>query len=113
MITQSDAEQLAILDERGRMHRFPMDTEEASAESMREHTDSLRIKVLTVLRAHPGGLTDDEGAQLLNMRDRLTFGRRRQELCIAGLVHDSGKRRASIATGRSCAVWVADPEVTE
>jgi hypothetical protein len=110
-----DAEQLATLPAEGRMHREPGDTELAAAISMKPHTASLRAKVLELLReAGARGLTDDEGAQLLQLRhrlpyvDRLTFGRRRQELCIAGLAYDCGLRRLSQAHRRAI-VWRADP----
>lgn len=105
-----DAEQLAILDEGGRVHREPGDTEAAAAVSMRAHAKPLRELVLDLLRLHPDGLTDDEGASYLVVRfpraDRLTWGRRRQELCLAGLVVDSGRRRDT-PSGRRAIVWRA------
>lgn len=106
-----DAEQLALLNDRGRVHRFPMDTEAAAADSMAGKVKPLRLRVLELLRDHPGGLTDDEGAVLLQLHDRLQFGKRRQELCVAGLVHDSGRRRKNVLTGRDAAVWT--PVATE
>lgn len=108
MSDREDQAQLALLDEGGRTHRFPMDTEQAAAESMKPTAATLRKRVLVLLREHPEGLTDDEGAELLGVRDRLTFGRRRQELCKAGLAHDTTKRRLS-PSGRPAAVWAARP----
>lgn len=112
----STAEELATLPAEGRMHRDPVDTEQAAAESMKPHTASLRVRVLTLLRtAGDRGLTDDEGANLLAAElgphvyvDRLTFGRRRQELCKAGLVYGSHLRRPA-RSSRSAIVWRANP----
>jgi hypothetical protein len=110
----SDREQLATLPDHGRMRRDPVDTEREAAQSTAPLVKSLRQCVLQLLRDHTEGLTDDQGAELLNLRfglpyvDRLTFGRRRQELCKAGLAHDSGRRRPS-ARGRRAIVWRALP----
>jgi len=89
----------------GQMHLFGHDTEWAAAISVTAITGRLRLKVLALLREHPAGLTDDEGAALLG-GDRLTFGRRRQELAKARLVYDSGERRRT-PTGRRAIVWKA------
>lgn len=106
----TDDAQLALLDDAGRVHRDATDTEAAAAASMAGHTTRLRELVLRILRENPDGLTDDEGAAYLSTRvpgaDRLTFGRRRQELCKAGLVGDSGRRRGT-PHGRRAIVWRA------
>lgn len=103
------------LPARGRMHRDPLDTERAAAESIAPDIKTMQAKVLRILRDHTEGLTDDEGARLLNFRtglpyvDRLTFGRRRQELCTAGLVEGTDERRVT-PRGRTAIVWRAVAE---
>lgn len=97
--------QLALLDSNGRAHRYGHGTERQAAASMREHTPRLREKVLGILRAHPAGLTDDEGGRLMG-GDRLDFGRRRNELQRLGLVISTGTRRPT-PHGRSAIVWRA------
>lgn len=96
------------LSEHGRTHSPGHDTERAAAASLR--LNSIRQTVLALLRLAPDGLTDDEGGALLRVQhpraDRLTFGRRRQELFMAGLVRDTGRRRATPA-GRWAIVWTA------
>ena len=89
----------------GKAHHDGHDTEHAAADSVAHITGRLRSEVLHLLRAHPGGLTDDEGGRLLG-GDRLRFGRRRNELCDLGLVCDSGCRRLT-PQGRKAVVWVA------
>ena len=110
MTTPHEREQLALLDEAGRAHRDGWDTEKAAAGSMRGKANTLRLAVLNLLRQAPDGLTDDEGGQLLRQQypaaDRLTFGRRRQELCTVGLAADTGKRRQT-PSGRWAIVWTA------
>lgn len=67
---------------------------------------ALADRVLWLLRAAGAqGLTDGEGAALLGRADRLSFGRRRHELRVAGLVAPSELRRVD-AVGPSI-VWVA------
>lgn len=88
---------------RGRAHRVPTDTEQQAAESVTPVTGRLRVLALELITTHTGGLTDDEGGKLMNA-DRLTFGRRRQELVDEGLVKDSGMRRKG-PSGRSTIVW--------
>lgn len=102
----SDERQLALLDEEGRTHGKPHDTETAAAFSIAEHAKTMRERALKLLRDNPDGLTDDEGAKALGWGDRLTFGRRRQELCMAGLVGDTGRRRPT-PHGRKAIVWWA------
>lgn len=99
--------------EGGQVHRGARDTEILAAGSMRQTKHVLRERVLGVLQSHPAGLTDDEGAELLEAwfkapADRLTFGRRRQELVRDGLVLDSGYRRTT-PHGRSAIVWRYKP----
>lgn len=89
---------------KGRVHRVAKDTEIEAAESVTPITGRLRMQAYTLLKRYPKrGLTDDEGGVLMGS-DRLTFGRRRQELVIAGLVEDSGVRRPG-PSGRSTVVW--------
>lgn len=90
----------------GRVHRNAHDTEIAAAESVSEVTGRLRMQVLTLLRSHPEGLTDDEGGALMD-GDRLTFGRRRQELVAAGQVKKTDLRRLT-PRGRKAIVWQID-----
>ena len=110
MTRPGDAYQLSLIDTTGRMHSHGGDTESGSAIAMRPTTHVLRELVLSILREHPDGLTDDEGAvRMTRVRpraDRLTFGRRRQELCTAGLVRDSGRLRRT-PSGRWAIVWIA------
>lgn len=97
--------QLALLDEHGRAHRYGHDTEKRAARSV--DAQGLRDRVLEILRSHPDGLTDDEGGVLLGEGcDRLTFGRRRNELQKAGYVAKTGERRDT-PHGRSAIVWKA------
>lgn len=99
--------QLALLDDKGGAHRYGHDTEKHAART----ADAARIRdrVLELLRAHPEGLTDDEGGRLLGEGcDRLTFGRRRNELQRAGLVVKTKERRET-PHGRSAIVWRAVP----
>lgn len=88
----------------GGYHQNGPDTERLAAESIKERSGRLRQQALALLDQHPDGLTDDEGGALMG-GDRLDFGRRRNELCTAGLVIDSGRRRPS-HRGRPAAVWV-------
>ena len=64
-----------------------------------------RRRVLDELRAHPGGLTDDEMQTLLAMNPS-TQRPRRIELVEAKLVKDSGAIRLT-QSGRRAVVWVA------
>jgi hypothetical protein len=91
----------------GRTHHNPTDTELEAAESVTNVTGGLRVQALALLRATPHGLTDDEGGALMGA-DRLTFGRRRNELVIEGLVYDSGLRRLT-PHNRRAIVWKANP----
>jgi hypothetical protein len=93
----------------GQWHLFGSDTEAEAALSVTAVTGRLRKRALELLRYHDAtGLTDDEGGALMG-GDRLTFGRRRNELAKAGLVYDSGDRRRT-PTGRKATVWKAKPD---
>lgn len=101
------AEQLGLLDPNGQVHSAGHDTEHAAARSI--DAKVLRAKVLDLLRAHPAGLTDDEGGELMRaaglpLADRLTFGRRRSELFQAGMVRKTGEKRPT-KFGRDAIVW--------
>lgn len=87
----------------GRVHKNATETERAAARDA-IRLGSQRWQVYEALRKAEHGLTDDEGAQLFGWFDRLKFGRRRQELCMAGLVHDSGRRRDT-PLGHQATVW--------
>lgn len=89
----------------GAYHSQGGDTEREAAASMRPFTGTMRKEVIRLLADAPNGLTDDEGGALMK-GDRLTFGRRRNELVRAGLVRDSGQRRLTPA-GRKAIVWVS------
>lgn len=78
----------------GRVHRNGHDTEHEAADSVKGVTARLKSQVLDLLGQHPDGLTDDEGGALMG-GDRLTFGRRRNELVGENKVGDSGERRPS------------------
>lgn len=98
----------AAQDRMGKVHTQGSDTEYAAARSVANVTGALRSKVLQLLKdTGARGLTDDEGGALMD-GDRLTFGRRRNELADLGLVKDSGERRKT-PRGRSAVVWVALP----
>lgn len=96
----------SIADPRpGRVHRVAKDTEIEAAASVTPITGRLRVQAYKLLKRYPKrGLTDDEGGALMGA-DRLTFGRRRQELVAEGLVKDSGVRRPG-PSGRNAIVWV-------
>jgi hypothetical protein len=83
------------------------ETSRAAAESVRETAATSRARVLECLRAHPAGLTDQEIQSELNMPGD-TERPRRQELEQRGLVHKSGKTRAT-EKGRQADVWIAVP----
>lgn len=92
----------------GRAHHGGHDTELAAAESVTEITGRLRKQALAILRqAGEHGLTDDEGGAQLG-GDRLTFGRRRNELVMAGLVVKTDQRRLT-PSGRKAIVWTLAP----
>lgn len=93
-------------------HRDGHDTEQAARDSIAGAAKTIRGQVLRlIVAAGPDGLTDDEGGQLFRSKyphaDRLTFGRRRHELTVAGLVKKSGQRRKT-PRGRNAIVWVVN-----
>lgn len=89
----------------GAAHTTGHDTEHQAALLIAPRSGALRAQVLQLLREHPDGLTDDEGGAYLG-GDRLTFGRRRNELATRGIVVDTGNRRAG-PSGRKAIVWAA------
>lgn len=96
----------------GLCHQDGHDTEFASADSVTEITGRLRkIALRLLVNAGDHGLTDDEGGLLLGA-DRLTFGRRRQELYREGYVVKSDDRRLT-PTGRKAIVWKAAVSITD
>lgn len=80
-------------------------TSAAAADGIRSGSAKLRQQVLDLLRACPGGLTDEELQQRLGMNPS-TERPRRVELVALGLVADSG-RTGRTASGRSAVLWVA------
>lgn len=96
-------QQLTLLDDRGRVHQHAHSTERSAARQV--DARRLRDEALRLLRTHPEGLTDDEGGRLMG-GDRLTFGRRRNELVRAGLAAKTSKRRPT-PSGKSAIVWIA------
>lgn len=77
----------------------------AAAKSIQSSAATLRAKVFTYLKDHPGGLTDEEGINGLQMNPS-TYRPRRIELQRLGMVVDSGRRRET-NSGRSATVWMA------
>lgn len=80
------------------------DTSRAAAESMADSAPRLRERVLAALRRN-GPMTPDEAADglscsVLSIRPRFT------ELSHAGLIEDTGERRAN-DSGRAAKVWRA------
>lgn len=68
--------------------------------------NTLRARVLDLLRATPSGLTDEEMQQRLGMNPS-TQRPRRIELVDRDLVCDSGTKRAT-TSGRQAIVWKAN-----
>jgi len=66
--------------------------------------NAMQRKVLALLEATPGGLTDEEMQRLLGMNPS-TQRPRRIELARRGLVVEAGTRRT--ASGRMATVWKA------
>lgn len=87
-------------------HRYGHETETEAAASMAGIAVKLREQVLNLLREHPEGLTDDEGAELLGWSDRLKWGRRRHELHLDGLVEKTDQHRLT-SSRRRAIVWRA------
>lgn len=81
-------------------------TSVAAAEALQPDAPTLRAEVLAAIRsAGADGLTADEAAVRLRLTP-FTTRPRCTELRAAGLVEDSGRRRAN-ASGRAAIVWVA------
>lgn len=80
-------------------------TSAAAADGIRSGSARLRQQVLDLLRASPGGLTDEAIQGQLEMNPS-TERPRRVELVALGLVVDSG-RVGRTASGRSAVLWVA------
>jgi len=82
------------------------ETSQIAAEAMKPHAETLRRKVLDLLRSvWPDGLTDEEIQDRLNMSGD-TQRPRRWELVAVREVLDSGQRRRT-RSGHSAIVWVA------
>lgn len=82
------------------------DTSVAAAEALQPDARTLREDVLRAIRAAgPWGLTADEAAARLRLTP-FTARPRCTELHTAGLIVDSGVRRAN-ASGRRAIVWIA------
>jgi hypothetical protein len=85
-------------------------TSQAAARSVAALTGEVRLRVLRAIEAH-GGLTDDEGCEVLAMNPS-TYRPRRHELVRGykriegGWVQESGRRRPT-ASGLPAIVWVA------
>lgn len=86
------------------------DTSEQAAESVRLSSLTDEAKVLTLIREHPMGLTDDAIELHLGLRHQ-NASARRKGLVDKGKVKDSGHRRRT-RSGRFAVVWVAgyDPD---
>lgn len=82
------------------------DTSVAAAEALQPDAQTLREDVFAAIRAAgQEGLTADEVAARLRLSP-FTTRPRCTELRVAGLIVDSGRRRAN-ASGRAAIVWVA------
>ena len=82
-------------------------TSRLAAAEIIPHAETLRGRLLELLRSHPDGLTDEEMQTLANM-DGSTQRPRRQELEKAGHIHKTmGTRRTK--SGRLAMVWRANP----
>jgi hypothetical protein len=83
------------------------ETSRAAAESMRGSASSVRAKVLKLFRDRlPDGYIDEEIQNILGTNTVGTARVRRIELVAAGLVRDSGRKRAT-SSGRMAVVWEA------
>ena len=87
------------------MHVKGSTTSEAAEAALRPRVGTLSDRVRAhLLAAGPNGSTDEETAKALAMRPT-TCRPRRIELCDAGAVWDSGRRRRN-TSGREAVVWV-------
>lgn len=86
-------------------HNAPAGTSEVAAASVASRTWKMRADVLAaIIEAGPDGLTDAEIQARTGMGSQSECPRR-LELERAGLIADSGRRRAT-PRGRKAAVWV-------
>jgi hypothetical protein len=83
-------------------------TSAAAADSVREVTGKMRIKVYQILLTHTDGLTDLEQQQLIPM-NASTQRPRRIELVDQGWVIDSGRTRLT-PSNRSAVIWIIKPQ---
>lgn len=82
------------------------DTSRDAAVRIAKDAETLRQQVYAYIVSRGGhGATDEEGQAKLCM-DGNTYRPRRRELETAGVVMDSGQRRAT-SSGRSAVVWMA------
>ena len=84
--------------------RHSVTSKEAALE-MLPTAGTLRRQVYDYLRSRPGGLTDEEIQDQMDMPPS-TERPRRVELVAAGLVKDSGRVRKT-RSGRKAVVWIA------
>lgn len=78
-------------------------TSQEAARAIAPVTGTLRARVLVAIRQE-GGVTDEEGMDLLEM-PASTYRPRRVELVRDGLVRDSGQTRDT-KSGRKAVIWV-------
>lgn len=104
-VTQGD-----MFNQPQRQHTYlpsrPTDTQVAAALAVSPKTPTQRQRVLDLIRDRGvGGLTDEEIGYALSLSQN-SVRPRRLELVEAGLVEDSGRRRATVG-GNPAIVWVA------
>lgn len=85
--------------------RTDPETSHAAGARAGTNASTHRARALELLRVAPTGLTDFELADLTGLQ-QTSIGKRRGELRDAGLVRDSGRRRAS-PSGSPAIVWEA------
>src|SRR3990167_5325228 len=88
----------------GRTHALSVDTERAAARKVAPRTGTLRAKIVEALQQAPEGLTAYELWDAIGGLQYSVFPRV-PELVRAGLVVDSGERRAT-PSGSAAIVWV-------
>ncbi len=86
-------------------HVSGSETSRLAGESIRKAMPTLRERVLSLLKANPGGLIDEEISDLLAMSPS-TQRPRRCELAELGLIERAGFTRKT-RSGRSAEVWRA------
>lgn len=82
-----------------------------AARSMIIEAGTMRARILEEMRSLGRGVTCDELEQLLDYSHQTTSARIR-ELCMKGLIIDSGER-AQTRSGRSARLYVVKPAQTE